>query len=245
MNVIKAWLRRRKHIRRSRKFAARYPYNLEPIQLSTLITAIDAVADKPGCIVEIGAYRGWSTMFLCEHILKTYRDDPPTYYAIDTFDSFVNDQIDYEVAKRSKMRKDLEGFFNNDYDIWVSNFRKYPFVTAIKADCSQFDFNRIGRIKVALLDVDLYVPTAAVLPKVYASLIEGGVILVDDVRNDNLTPRTRQDQRILGIPGTALEPFGGSYPYDGAYAYDGAYHAYLEFCAANQLPPTFIGTKCG
>lgn len=216
MNIFRAWQRRRKLIRHSRKFAAKYPYNLEPIQFSTLITAIDALADKPGCIVEIGAYRGWSTMFLCEHILKTYRDDPPKYYAIDTFDSFVDDQIDYEVAKRDKTRKVLEGFYNNDYDIWVSNFQKYPFVTAIKTDCAQFDFSRIGRIKVALLDVDLYVPTAVVLPKVYASLIEGGVILVDDV-----------------------------YPDKGAYPYDGAYQAYLEFCGANQLRPTFIGTKCG
>jgi hypothetical protein len=238
MNVVKAWQRRRKHIRHSRKFAAKYPYMLEPIQLSTLINGIDAVADKPGCIVEIGAYRGWSTMFLCEHILKTYRDDPPTYYAIDTFDSFTNDQLDHEVAKRNKVRKDLEGFFNNDYDIWVSNFRRYPFVTAIKADCAQFDFSCIEQIKVALLDVDLYVPTAVVLPKVYSSLIEGGVILVDDVRNDNLQSsaydRSTASHNVLPVN-----------PHDGAYPYDGAYHAYLEFCAANQLPPTFIGTKCG
>lgn len=211
------WLRHIRKIRNSHTHAAKYPYLLDPIQLSALVGAIDELADKPGCIVEIGVYRGWSTMFLCEHIQVTYPDKPPAYYAIDTFSSFVDDHLDYEVAKRSKVRKKLGHFFYNDYEIWTANFRKYPFVNAIKADCTQFDFSRLGPIKLALIDVDIYVPTFQALSKVYPCLIEGGVILVDDV--------------IKKL--------------DTAYAYDGAREAYLDFCSAHHLPPTYIGRRCG
>ena len=219
MNFIQSWRRRRKHLRHSSKFAAKYPYNLEPSQFVTLVEAIDALADKPGCIVEVGCYRGWSTMFVCEHLKKAYPKNPPPYYALDTFDSFVGGQLDHEVAKRSKVRKELEGFFNNDYDIWSSNFKNYPFVRAIKADCANFSFSQLGPIKVALLDVDLYVPTAAALAQVYPALVDGGVILVDDVRS---------------VP-----------VLDDPYPYDGAHQAYMEFCAAHELSPAFVGTKCG
>ena len=42
------------------------------------------------------------------------------------------------------------------------------------------DFSGIGPIAFALLDVDLYLPMAAILPKLYRAMSPGGLILVDD-----------------------------------------------------------------
>ena len=43
------------------------------------------------------------------------------------------------------------------------------------------DYDKLGPIKVAFLDVDLYLPTQKTLPKLYSALVPGGVIMVDDV----------------------------------------------------------------
>ena len=66
-----------------------------------------------------------------------------------------------------------------------SNFQDFPFLKVIQADCSEVDYSKLAPIKLAFLDVDLYLPTKNVLPKLYAELISGGAILVDDVLNDN------------------------------------------------------------
>lgn len=51
---------------------------------------------------------------------------------------------------------------------------------SIECDPAEFDFASVGPIAFALLDVDLYVPMAAVLPKLYENLSPGGMILVGD-----------------------------------------------------------------
>jgi hypothetical protein len=51
---------------------------------------------------------------------------------------------------------------------------------SIDCDPAEFDFASVGPIAFALLDVDLYVPMAAILPKLYENLSPGGMILVDD-----------------------------------------------------------------
>ena len=43
-----------------------------------------------------------------------------------------------------------------------------------------FDYSQLGPIAFCLFDVDLYQPTEFVLPILYAKLIPGGVIVVDD-----------------------------------------------------------------
>jgi len=47
------------------------------------------------------------------------------------------------------------------------------------------DYSKIGPLKLAFLDVDLYLPTKKTLIKVYDSLVDGGAILVDDVLANN------------------------------------------------------------
>ena len=84
-------------------------------------------------------------------------------------------------SKEGKAASELDKFRYNDYEVWKKNFTEFGFLKAIQADCSKFDFSTIAPIKLAFLDVDLYLPTRNALPNVYDQLLEGGVILVDDV----------------------------------------------------------------
>jgi len=162
----------------------KYEYNVEPAQLSELIKSIDESASiKKTTIVEIGVARGMTTKFLAEHIsLQSYNVD---YYCIDTFSSFVDKDIDFEVNKRNKSRKDLLGFSYNDYLKWSKNFQEYSFIKPIKHDCSTFDFSSIAPIDLCFLDVDLYLPTIKTLNNIWDFMAEGSTIIVDDVMDNN------------------------------------------------------------
>ena len=162
----------------------RYPYNVEPIQLATLVMEFERVRALTGNIVEIGVARGMTTRFLSQHIVNEKLENTLTYYAIDTFDSFTSGDLKYEVEQRGKSLNELKGFAYNDFSIWQKNFNNFPFVKAIKSDCSTYDYSQIKPIKLTFLDVDLYLPTKKALPKIYGATISGGVILVDDVMNN-------------------------------------------------------------
>jgi Macrocin-O-methyltransferase (TylF) len=161
-----------------------YPYNLEPIQLATLISELERLRAVDGTILEIGVARGMTTRFLCEHIATSKLDE--RLAVIDTFASFLPGHLEHEVSHRGKTREDLELFAYNDFEVWKRNFRQFPFLTAFCADCSTFNYSDLAPIKLALLDVDLYLPTRAALEEIYRNLSDSGVILVDDVADNNV-----------------------------------------------------------
>ena len=160
----------------------RYPFNIELLQLAMLVFEIDRLKDTIGAIVEIGVARGMTTRFVCEHLIRRgYANQK--LYAIDTFQSFLKSDIDYEVTHRGETRgKELkEMFAYNDFEIWKKNFSGFPFVKVIQSDCATFDYATIAPIKLAFLDVDLYLPTKRALPGIYEHICDGGIIMIDDV----------------------------------------------------------------
>jgi hypothetical protein len=167
--------------RYTRLGAPEYPYIIEPIQLATLVSEIERLKDVHGSIIEVGVAWGMTSRFLCEHLSSCSRPWE-RFYAIDTFDSFPPRDVDFEVKHRGKTREQVSGFAYLDFEAWKRNFRKFEFVTAFKADCSAFDYLKVAPVKLAFLDVDLYLPTKSALRKIYAQLCDGGVILVDDVQ---------------------------------------------------------------
>lgn len=172
--------------RHTNLFKPGYPYNTEPIQLATLIHEIERLRNEPGAIVEIGVARGMTTRFLCEHMVKSGITDTP-YYALDTYQSFIASDVEYEVLHRNKRRNELlNNFGYNDFRRWQENFKEFPFVKAVQADCSTFAYDTIMPFKLVFLDVDLYLPTQKALPKIYELLAPGGIILIDDVRNHGM-----------------------------------------------------------
>jgi len=153
-----------------------YDYMFSPAQLIFLTQGLMETRDVPGCCVEIGCAYGRTTAFL-----RKFMDESgilKRYYAIDTFKGFVPEHLDYEASHRNKNRAVDLWFVNNkkkwfDFSLAVSDVRS---VESIQCDAAQFDFSGIGPIAFALLDVDLYLPIAAILPKLYESMSPGGVI---------------------------------------------------------------------
>jgi len=138
--------------------APEYPYIVEPIQLATFVNELERVKNINGSILEIGVSRGMTTRFICEHLVASGRTHEKLC-AIDTFESFVARDVNYEIEHRGKGPRDIWGFGYIDYDSWTRNFKKFPFVTAYKADCCSFDYALVAPIKFAFLDVDLYLAT--------------------------------------------------------------------------------------
>ena len=161
----------------------KYNYNLEPAQLAEIINALDKVGNIEGNICEIGVARGMTTRFICEHIKEFQK--VPKFYCIDTFSSFTEKDVEYEVQKRKKTKSELIGFSYNNYEKWKDNFKDFSFIEAIKTDVKEFEFEKIKPIKFALLDVDLYLPTLSALKKLRDVMCKDGIIMVDDVSKDN------------------------------------------------------------
>jgi predicted O-methyltransferase YrrM len=159
--------------------APNYPYNIEPIQLASLIAEIERLRGVEGSILEIGVARGMTTRFMAEHIALS--GSVERLVAIDTFSSFIEEDVEYEVRERGKSASDIAGFAYNDYEVWIRNFRRFPFVNAMKADCTKVDYKALAPIKLVFLDVDLYQPTKKTLPRIFDELVSGGVILLDDI----------------------------------------------------------------
>ena len=163
--------------------APSYSYNLDPLQLTEIINSLEKVKNIKGCICEIGVARGMTTRFICEYLKDT--DFTSDFFCIDTFESFVKEDIEYEIEKRKKSRSELIGFSYNDFDTWKKNFSEFKFVKPIKYDVKKFNFKNIKPIKFVLLDVDLYLPTLTALNNLKDNMTSGGIIIVDDVSKNN------------------------------------------------------------
>lgn len=166
--------------------APKYPYNIEPVQLATMISELDRLKEVKGNVVEIGVARGMTTRFLAEHIVNQNLQGSMMLFAIDTFESFIKEDLEYEVTHRGKSLFELKGFSYNDFKAWQKNFIDFPFIKAVKADCSSFDYNKVAPVKLSLLDVDLYIPIKNALLKLFEVTAKGGVILVDDVKDNSI-----------------------------------------------------------
>ena len=164
----------------SRRFLLLYDYMFSPTQLVFFTQCLSETRHVPGCCVEIGCAYGKTTVFL-----RKFMDESgikKDYYALDTFSGFVPEHVDYEVGQRHKTPRIAASFATNkkswfDYSLQISGIDS---IISIECDAAKFDFDRIGPIAFALLDVDLYLPMTAILPKLYENLGPGGVILVDD-----------------------------------------------------------------
>jgi O-methyltransferase len=165
--------------------APSYPYNIEPMQLAEIVTSINTLhklREKLN-IFEIGVARGMTSRFIVQHIIKS--NIKADFYCIDTFNSFTDEDMEFEVSRRGKSLKDLKKFAYNDFDAWRRNFSKYDFVKPMQFDAAKFDFSTIpGGVDFVFLDVDLYQPTIKVLRNVIDHLNDGAIILVDDVKDN-------------------------------------------------------------
>jgi hypothetical protein len=169
----------------------RFPlFGMQPAQLAWLVTKMDDTRREnktPGAIVEVGVGLGMTTVFLLEH-MKLSKDTRP-YYCIDTFGGFLEKDLAFEAKQRGKDRREMEGrFAYNKKEIFEGNLKKAGYTNPIVlcADAATVDFSAIAPIDVMLLDVDLFVPTKAVLANVLKFLNSRAYIMVDDCQPNSL-----------------------------------------------------------
>jgi O-methyltransferase len=167
-----------------RFFAPRYPYYLNPAELAFLCDAISLTRETGGSIIEIGVAKGDTSIFLLEH-LRTTQDDR-SLHLIDTFSGFTQDSLEYEIRNRAKAPKDMGAFRYGDQAIFEQSLRQrgYSSFRSLKADAARVDYSQFAPIAVVLLDIDLYLPTKAVLEAISPHMARPGFILVDDCRPD-------------------------------------------------------------
>lgn len=195
-------------------FAHSYVYNFSPAQLSFLCQCIDATRELRGSIVEVGCFLGHTTIFLNKHMDFSEMEKP--YYALDTFDGFLEEDIDHEVKTRGKRKADIAASFKGNSKYFFDKhmvLNSITRVSSIQADASTFDFAQIGPVSFGLIDVDLYHPVSASLKRIHGQLEPGGIIVVDDCKANN--------------------------------SFDGALQAYNEFVAGHGLAPRITHEKLG
>lgn len=158
-----------------------YPYLFTPAQLSYLCASLDATRDVNGSILEVGCFRGETTIFLATH-LKDAGDTRP-YIALDTFSGFTKSAIIHEVGSRNKQSSVYSGFQVNDKK-WLElalKQNKITFATIIEGDIENVTLDIPGAcVSFCLIDVDLYQPVKSALDRIYPLLSPGGMIVVDD-----------------------------------------------------------------
>lgn len=157
-----------------------YPYMFSPQQLMFIAGTAIEQASVAGCYVEVGCAEGATTAFVKRALAEEGVDK--RYICLDTFAGFPTEQVTYEIEVRGKDKAIADAFTHNDID-WVRkslNLAEVHDVELNKTDGATFDYARVAPIAWCLLDVDLYLPIAAALPKIYDALAPGGVIIVDD-----------------------------------------------------------------
>lgn len=157
-----------------------YPYMFSPQQLMFIAQAAMEQSAIEGCYVEVGCAEGATAAFVNRALADGgFRK---RYICLDTFAGFPREQVSYEIDVRGKDKAIAGAFTHNDI-AWVRKslqLAEVDGVELIQADGATFDYRKLAPIAWCLLDVDLYLPIAAALPKIYELLAPGGMIIVDD-----------------------------------------------------------------
>ena len=157
-----------------------YRYWVDPGTLLAMVELITATKDTGAAVVEIGVGRGFTSVFLLEHLRTT--GDPRSLLLVDTFDGFTEESIHCELTSRHKRRSDLTDYSYGsakvfDFGLSRLGYSKYRIISK---DCTKVDWRDIGPIGALLLDVDLYQPTRETLELVWPLVVPGGGVVVDD-----------------------------------------------------------------
>jgi hypothetical protein len=158
-----------------------------PQQLFFICDTIEKTKYIEGCILEIGCAEGRTTVF-AQKYMETAGINKE-YICVDTFSGFTSEDIEFEKEKRNKDKQVLKIQFVANKKKWVEETLRYNGINDVKlyeSDINKFDLgkNNINKIAFCLIDVDLYIPALSALEKVYDKISKGGIIIVDDCRQD-------------------------------------------------------------
>jgi len=195
----------------------KYRYAFSPAQLARLTTLLTEAVAAPGDCLEVGCYRGYTTVWLNRHLDAV--SPAKRYHAVDTFGGFVPADVAHEQQARGKAsRDDARAFakFTINSQAWFDATMRQNAITRVTSHAAavqNFVFPEQARYCFALIDVDLYLPTKVALERLWPRLSPGGVIVVDDCQENHV--------------------------------YDGSRQALEEFCAAQGVTFEIVEQKLG
>ncbi len=164
----------------------KYRSRLEPLELACLVNSIESTKETGGTVCEIGCGWGYTSVFLLEHMRCTA--NPAPVILIDTFRGFSESSMRYEVMYRGKKRSEMDRFRHGSPAILKNTLHRlgYKGFTVIAGDCQEVDWEAIGPIAVASLDISLYLPTKHTLDKLWPHIVPGGAVLVADCKEGGI-----------------------------------------------------------
>lgn len=143
--------------------------------LHTVLWAVQQTADVEGDHLELGVFRGHTTMFLADYV--EFQDWTKRWVLIDTFDGVPEDQLDagWQDANRTMYK----GTFS--YEEVVQRFAAFPNIEVVRGRVPEILPERCPE-RISFMHLDLNNSTAelAALEFVIDRLSPGAVVVLDD-----------------------------------------------------------------
>jgi hypothetical protein len=143
--------------------------------LNTVVWAAQEVKSVPGDFVELGVFRGHTTLFTAEYL--EFQTWPKTWWLCDTFEGIPEDQLDPGWAKMNQaMYADTYS-----YGEVAGRFAHIPNITVHKGRVPEALAEGCPE-QIAFMHIDLNNSTAeiAALDALYDRISPGGIIIFDD-----------------------------------------------------------------
>lgn len=143
--------------------------------LSTVLWAVKRAERLDGDFMELGVFRGHTTLFTAEYV--GFADWPRKWFLYDTFDGVPEDQLDEGWGERNE-RAYKDTFSHEEV---AERFRPFPNIVLTKGRVPEI-LDEICPERIAFLHMDLNNSQAeiAALERLYERIVPGGVIVFDD-----------------------------------------------------------------
>ncbi len=143
--------------------------------LQTVVWAVEQARRLDGDFVELGVFKGHTTLFTAEYV--GFADWPRRWWLYDTFDGVPEDQLDAGWSKAN------ESMYRNTFSFEEvrDRFNHLPNIEVIKGRVPEILLERAPE-KIAFLHVDLNNATAEIqaLELLFDRIVSGGIIVFDD-----------------------------------------------------------------
>lgn len=144
--------------------------------LQTVAWAVRQAEQIPGDFVELGVFRGHTTLFAAEYV--GFADWPKSWWLYDTFEGIPEDQLD---AGWDKVNQGTYGGGAFSFEEVRDRFLPFPNIRVIKGRVPEI-LTEQSPERIAFLHMDLNNATAeiAALDALFDRISPGGVIVFDD-----------------------------------------------------------------
>lgn len=143
--------------------------------LQTVAWAVQQARELPGDLVELGVFKGHTTLFVAEYL--GFADWPKRWWLYDTFTGIPEDQLDEGWAENNANA--YHGTFS--FEEVRDRFAPFPNIEVIQGRAPEILAERAPE-QICFLHMDLNNATAEVqaLDALFERIVPGGVIIFDD-----------------------------------------------------------------